>query len=84
MEKDASFYRSSGGGITLSGGECLLQPDFSAALLEGAHERGFNTAIETACNVPWALCGTGAAARRYDAARPQDDHSRSGTRSGSE
>jgi pyruvate formate lyase activating enzyme len=54
VEKDASFYRSTGGGITLSGGECLLQPDFSAALLKGAHERGINTAIETACNVPWA------------------------------
>jgi pyruvate formate lyase activating enzyme len=54
VEKDASFYRSTGGGITLSGGECLLQPDFSAALLEEAHKRGINTAIETACNVPWA------------------------------
>ena len=54
VEKDSSFYRSTGGGITLSGGECLLQPDFGAALLKGAHERGFNTAIETACNVPWA------------------------------
>ena len=55
VEKDASFYQSTGGGITLSGGECLLQPDFSAALLKGAHERGLNTAIETACNVPWAF-----------------------------
>ncbi len=55
VEKDASFYRSTGGGITLSGGECLLQPDFSAALLDGAHKRGFNTAIETAGNVPWAF-----------------------------
>ncbi len=53
VEKDSSFYRTTGGGITLSGGECLLQPDFSAALLKGAHDRGFNTAIETACNVPW-------------------------------
>ena len=53
VEKDSSFYRSTGGGITLSGGECLLQPDFSAAILKGAHERGINTAIETACNVPW-------------------------------
>ena len=53
VEKDSSFYRSTGGGITVSGGECLLQPDFTAALLAGAHERGFNTAIETACNVPW-------------------------------
>ena len=53
VEKDSSFYRSSGGGMTLSGGECLLQPDFAAALLAGAHERGINTAIETAGNVPW-------------------------------
>jgi glycyl-radical enzyme activating protein len=53
VEQDSTFYRESGGGITLSGGECLLQPDFSAALLAGAHERGFTTAIETAGNVPW-------------------------------
>jgi pyruvate formate lyase activating enzyme len=55
VEQDSSFYRQSGGGITLSGGECQLQPDFSAALLEGAHARGINTAIETAFNVPWAF-----------------------------
>lgn len=53
VEKDSSFYRNTGGGITVSGGECLLQPDFTAALLKGAHDRGVNTAIETACNVPW-------------------------------
>ena len=53
VEKDASFYHNTGGGMTLSGGECMLQPDFSAALLEEAHNRGINTAIETACNVPW-------------------------------
>ena len=53
VEQDSAFYRESGGGITLSGGECLLQPDFSAAVLAEAHERGINTAIETAGNVPW-------------------------------
>lgn len=53
VEQDSTFYRESGGGITLSGGECLLQPDFSAAVLAGAHERGMTTAIETAGNVPW-------------------------------
>jgi pyruvate formate lyase activating enzyme len=53
VEKDASFYRNTGGGMTLSGGECVMQPDFSAALLEGAHQRGINTAIETAGNIPW-------------------------------
>ena len=53
VEQDSAFYRESGGGITLSGGECLLQPDFSAAVLAEAHRRGINTAIETAGNVPW-------------------------------
>ncbi len=53
VERDASFYRTSGGGMTISGGEAQLQPIFSAALLEGAHKRGINTAIETASNVPW-------------------------------
>lgn len=56
VEQDSAFYRESGGGITLSGGECSLQPDFSAALLAGAHERGIKTAIETAGNVPWSFC----------------------------
>jgi pyruvate formate lyase activating enzyme len=54
VEQDSSFYRESGGGITLSGGECQLQADFSAALLAEAHRRGINTAIETAFNVPWS------------------------------
>ena len=53
VEQDSAFYRESGGGMTLSGGECQLQPDFSAALLAGAHTRGINTAIETASNLPW-------------------------------
>jgi pyruvate formate lyase activating enzyme len=54
VEQDSSFYRESGGGLTLSGGECQLQADFAAALLEGAHQRGINTAIESAFNVPWS------------------------------
>ena len=54
VEKDTSFYRSTGGGITISGGEVMLQPDFAAALLQEAHNRGINTAVETACNAPWA------------------------------
>jgi len=53
VERDASFYRQSGGGMTLSGGETTMYPEFATALLEGAHERGINTAIETAGNVPW-------------------------------
>lgn len=47
-EKDRAYYRRSGGGITLSGGECLCQPEFSLAILKAAKEMGINTAIETA------------------------------------
>ncbi len=48
--KDSVYYRISGGGLTLSGGECLCQPEFAASLLRAAQEYGFNTAIEsTAC-----------------------------------
>lgn len=45
--QDAAYYQRSGGGLTLSGGECLLQPEFAAALLRLAHEKGITTAIET-------------------------------------
>lgn len=55
VEKDSSFYRKTGGGMTISGGEVMLQPDFAAALLQEAHNRGINTAIETACNAPWSF-----------------------------
>lgn len=44
---DESYYRRSGGGMTLSGGELLLQPDFAEALLKTAHRHGINTAVET-------------------------------------
>lgn len=48
--KDSVYYRISGGGLTLSGGECLCQPEFAAALLRAAKDYGFDTAIEsTAC-----------------------------------
>lgn len=48
--KDRAYYRRTGGGLTLSGGECLCQPDFSAALLYAAKQMGLSTAIEsTAC-----------------------------------
>lgn len=47
ISKDRVYYARSGGGITLSGGECMAQPDFAEALLRACHEYGFNTAIET-------------------------------------
>jgi pyruvate formate lyase activating enzyme len=55
VERDASFYRNTGGGMTISGGEVMLQPDFAAACLQEAHNRGINTAVETASNAPWSF-----------------------------
>lgn len=51
--KDRSYYRRSGGGMTLSGGECLSQPLFAAALLQAAKEEGINTAIESTAFAPF-------------------------------
>lgn len=53
IEKDARFYTSSKGGVTLSGGEPLLQSNFVAALLAECKRVGFNTTIETTGCVPW-------------------------------
>ncbi len=44
---DKPFYEKSGGGMTLSGGEPLYQPEFAAALLSAAHDYGIHTAVET-------------------------------------
>lgn len=51
--QDRPYYRRSGGGITLSGGECLWQPDFATALLYECHQSGINTAIETTGFAEW-------------------------------
>ena len=53
IEKDRSFYEKSGGGVTLSGGEVLLQWEFAAELLRCCTERGIHTCVETALHVPW-------------------------------
>lgn len=47
LKKDATNYRRSGGGITISGGEPLVQHDFTLELLKAAKEQGWHTAIET-------------------------------------
>lgn len=45
--EDRDFYASSGGGVTLSGGECLMQPDFCAELLKALKSEGIHTAVDT-------------------------------------
>lgn len=51
--RDLPYYRRSSGGVTLSGGEALLQPEFAQALFTLCKEEGLHTAIETAAYVPW-------------------------------
>jgi pyruvate formate lyase activating enzyme len=51
IEKDRAFYDQSGGGVTISGGEPLLQPDFSLYLVKACKERGIHTAVDTCGHV---------------------------------
>lgn len=45
--EDRDFYESSGGGVTLSGGECLIQADFCAELLKELKDNHIHTAVDT-------------------------------------
>ena len=49
---DKSFYESSGGGVTLSGGECLSQADFCSELLQRLKAEGINTALDMPNTLP--------------------------------
>jgi pyruvate formate lyase activating enzyme len=51
--KDLVFYRNSGGGVTLSGGEVTLYPEFARELLRRAKAAGIHTAIETCGHAEW-------------------------------
>jgi len=51
--QDRDYYARSGGGLTLSGGEVLMQPTFAAALLQAAKAHGIATAVETNLSAPW-------------------------------
>ena len=52
IEEDRPFYESSGGGVTLSGGEVMMQPEAAVNLLMTCQQRGINTAIETSGYAP--------------------------------
>lgn len=47
VEEDRTFYEMSGGGVTLGGGEVLMQPEAATSLLMACKQEGINTAIET-------------------------------------
>ncbi len=52
LRKDRDFYENSGGGVTLSGGECLMQADFCAELLKALKQENIRTAVDTSGFVP--------------------------------
>jgi pyruvate formate lyase activating enzyme len=52
--RDISFYQRSGGGVTLSGGEPLLQAGFATSIFRFLKKHRIHTALDTAGNVPWS------------------------------
>jgi pyruvate formate lyase activating enzyme len=63
IESDRLFYDNSGGGLTVSGGECLYHPEFTVGLLKLAKTAGIHTCLDTSGFAPWealeqALCYT--------------------------
>jgi len=54
LAADKVFFDRSGGGVTFSGGDPLLQADFVSAVARGLKARGIHTAIETSLFAPWA------------------------------
>ena len=53
IAKDKEYYRTSCGGVTFSGGECMLQIDFLCEILKMCKENGIHTAVDTAGHIPW-------------------------------
>ncbi|MDY6966851.1 MAG: glycyl-radical enzyme activating protein [Halobacteriota archaeon] len=51
--QDKLFYENSGGGMTVSGGEPMAQPDFLCGLMESAKKEGIRTALDTCGYAPW-------------------------------
>ena len=51
--KDKAYYDHSGGGVTFSGGECMLQIEFLQEILKKCKENGIHTAVDTAGHVPF-------------------------------
>ncbi len=52
--RDAKFYENSGGGVTLSGGDPLSQPNFAFSILQRCKQLGFHTALDTCGYAPWS------------------------------
>ncbi len=55
LRRDQPFFEESGGGATISGGECLWQPDFTLELLKQCKAAGIHTAVDTTGYVKWEV-----------------------------
>ena len=55
VDKDRLLYETSGGGVTLSGGEPAMQPGFASALLGAFKERGYHIALDTSGHAEWGV-----------------------------
>ena len=55
ITRDVPFYDNSNGGITLSGGEPMLQPEFALALVKQCRGEGLHVAMDTSGHVPWRV-----------------------------
>ncbi len=53
IESDRAFYEESGGGVTFSGGEPLMQPDFLVELLQACRSQDIHTAVDTCGFAAW-------------------------------
>jgi pyruvate formate lyase activating enzyme len=51
--KDILFFKNSNGGLTLSGGECMLHPEYIESILRLCHEQKIHSVIDTCGHVPW-------------------------------
>lgn len=52
--RDRDYYTQSGGGMTLSGGEPMIQPDYAEALLNAAKVEGLHCCVETSGHAAWS------------------------------
>lgn len=53
VKQDFPFFSNSGGGVTISGGEPMLQPEFTTQTLALFKQAGIHTALDTNLSVPW-------------------------------
>lgn len=58
IRKDESYYKKSGGGVTISGGEALSQPGFTLDLLKACKEQGYHTCLDTTGFAKWEILET--------------------------